>query len=105
MSSLARCGALILTVGALFSACGEDVVGRGELEKQVQAKLTESVGQQAPKAVCPDELVAEEGKTTRCHMDFPEGKRLGITVKVKSAEGGTAKFDVIADDKLIATPK
>jgi hypothetical protein len=37
-------------------------------------------------------------------MDFPERKRLGITVKVKSAEDGTAKFDIVADEKLGATP-
>ncbi len=106
MNSSLRSAALVLTLTFALGACGgEDVVDRAELEKEVQTSLTESVGQQAPEATCPDELVAKTGKSVRCHMDFPENKRLGITVKVKSAEGGNAKFDIAADEKLTETPQ
>ena len=106
MRQVIRCAVLAVSLGALVGACGgEDAVDRGELETQVQEKLTETVGQQAPEAVCPDDLKAEKGATTRCHMDFPEGKRLGITVKVSSVDGDTAKFDIAADEKLTNTPK
>ena len=100
MLAMTRSAAVVLPLAMALGACGgEDVVDRAELEREVQTELTKSVGQQAPKATCPDELVAETGETTRCHMDFPEGKRLDITVKVKSAEGGTARFDITADEK------
>ena len=106
MITITRSVALVLPLALTLGACGggDDVVDRAELEREVQTKLTQEVGQQAPKATCPDELVAETGKSTRCYMDFPEGKRLGISVKVKSAEGGTAKFDIAADEKLGETP-
>ena len=104
---MTRSAALLLPFAIALGACGgsdDDVVDRAELEQEVQVKLTESVGEQAPKATCPDELVAKAGSETRCYMDFPERKRLGITVKVKSAEEGNAKFDIVADDQLGTTP-
>ncbi len=98
---------LITTVAAAvpFAGCGEETVDAGDVETEVRSALTKEVGQQAPKAVCPDDLEAKEGASTRCHMDFPENKRLMITVKVKSVEGDTARFDIAADEKLIETPK
>ena len=93
-----------LAVLALAGCGGADVVSRAEVEKQVQTGLTEGVGQQAPPASCPDELKAEVGATTRCTMDFPEGKRLGITVKVDEVNGDRVEFDIEADQKLTDTP-
>ena len=97
--------AVVLTAAALTAGCGgADEVSRDSLEQQVQEGLTKSVGQKAPKASCPDALEAEVGATTRCTMDFPEGKRLGISVKVKSVDGDDARFDIKADEKLTETP-
>ena len=55
--------------------------------------------QQAPPAKCPKPLKAEVGATTRCTMDFPERKRLGVSVKVTTlfrlnAASSCAKFQV-----------
>ena len=90
----------------LFAAgCGgADVVSRTEVEKRTREGLTKSVGQQAPPASCPDELKAEVGATTRCTMDFPEGKRLGITVTIDEVDGDRVHFDIEADQKLTETP-
>ena len=102
---LTRRIAVPLALMVVVAGCGgEDVVDREELEKQVQTELTKSVGQQAPKAVCTEELTAEVGESTRCYMDFPENKRLGITVKVKSKDGDSVRYDILADDKLGETP-
>jgi hypothetical protein len=93
---------LALALPVVLAGCGgPGVVDRAEVEKQTQEGLTKSVGQQAPKAECPDELKAEVGATTRCTMDFENGKkRLGITVKVSSVDGDDVKFAIQADDKL-----
>jgi hypothetical protein len=89
-----------------LAACGgEDTVDKADLETEVQRSLSQSVGQEAPKAECPDDLEAKTGASTRCHMEFPENKRLNISVKVKSVDGETAKFDIAADEKLVETPK
>lgn len=96
---------LLVALGASACGAGDDVVDRAELEEQVQAQLSETVGEQAPKAVCPDELKAEVDASTRCHMDFPERKRLGITVKVKSKDGDRVRFDIAADEQLGETPQ
>ncbi len=77
-------------------------MSRSEVERQTRAGLEKSVGQKAPPAKCPKALKAEVGATTRCTMDFPEGKRLGISVKVTSVsdDGKRVRFDVEADQKL-----
>src|SRR3954451_8523573 len=101
MSWKILCAALL---AAVLAGCGTSTIKRSELEKETQRALTKSVGQQAPEAVCPDELEAKKGATTRCHMDFPEKKRLGITVTVSSVDGNNARFDIAADEKLTKTP-
>ena len=92
---------LPVLLALVASGCGgSDVVSRAEVEKQTREALTKSVGQQAPPAKCPKELKAEVGATTRCTMDFPEKKRLGITVKVTEVDGSDVKFDIQADQAL-----
>jgi hypothetical protein len=77
-------------------------VSRSEVEKQTRAGLTKSVGQQAPPAKCPEPLKAEVGAKTRCTMDFPERKRLGVSVTVTevSDDGKRVRFDFEADQAL-----
>ena len=77
-------------------------MSRAEVEKQTREGLTKSVGQQAPPAKCPKPLKAKVGETTRCTMDFPEGKRLGVSVKITSVsdDGKRVRFGIEADQKL-----
>lgn len=84
-----------------LTACGSGgTVDQAELEENVQTQLSESVGQQAPEASCPDELKAEEGAETRCTMDFGEEGTLGVSVTVTSVDGDNVKFDIQADEEL-----
>ncbi len=99
---------VLLTVMAAFglAACGGDpVVERSEVEKQTRAGLTKFAGREAPPVTCPEELEAKVGATTRCRTDFPDGNRLGITVKVTSVKDERVNFDIKADEKLTKTPK
>jgi len=81
---------------------GPDTVSRAEVEQQTRASLTKTVGQQAPPTKCPKALKAEVGATTRCTMDFPERKRLGVSVKVTkvSDDGKRVRLGVEADQAL-----
>jgi hypothetical protein len=90
-----------LALALVVVGCGEaDVVSRSEVERQTREGLTKSVGQQAPPAKCPETLKAEVGATTRCTMDFPERKRLGITVKIVEVNGDRVQFAIEADQQL-----
>jgi hypothetical protein len=89
---------------ALIGCGGPGTIDRADVEKSAQDELTKTVGQQAPEATCPEDLKAEVGATVRCHMDFPDDTRLGITVKVTSVDGDDAKFSITADDKTTKTP-
>jgi hypothetical protein len=81
---------------------GPGEVSRDEVERQTRTSLEQSVGKQAPPAKCPKPLKAKVGATTRCTMDFPESKRLGISVKITevSDDGKRVRFDVEADQAL-----
>jgi len=92
---------VIASFALLAVGCGgADVVSRSEVERQTRQGLTNSVGKQAPPAECPDELKAEVGATTRCTMDFPENKRLGITVKIAEVDGDRVELGIEADQQL-----
>ena len=105
MTRLLTSAVLIIGLTGTFAACGQETVDKGDLQTQVREALTKEVGQQAPEAECPEGLEAKVGATTRCFMDFPENKRLNITVKVKSVDGDTTRFDIAADEKLVEGPK
>jgi hypothetical protein len=94
----------LAALGLVTVGCGggPDTVSRSEVERQTREGLTKSVGQQAPRAKCPKPLKAEVGATTRCTMDFPERKRLGISVKVTEVtdEGKHVRFAIEADQAL-----
>jgi hypothetical protein len=100
-----RSALCIVTVAVVVAGCGGTAtVDRAQVEKQARTALTKSVGQQAPAAACPGDLELKVGTTMRCHMDFPENKRLGITVKVTSVDGSDGKLGFVADDALSETP-
>ena len=102
MSRMMKC---TVTLAVVFAGCGgAATVDRAKVEKQAQTALTKSVGQQAPAATCPGDLDLEVGNTMRCHMDFPEQKRLGVTVKVETVDGSDGGLSFVADDKLTTTP-
>jgi hypothetical protein len=102
MSRMTMC--IVPLAVALVGCGGAGTVDRAQVEKQAQTSLSKSVGQKAPAATCPGDLDAEVGTTMRCYMDFPEGERLGITVKVKSVDGGDSKLSFAADDKTTKKP-
>ncbi len=94
-----------LAVAVAVAGCGGPRnLDRAKIEKDAQTELSKSVGQQAPAATCPGELEQELGATKRCYMDFPHGKRLGLTVKVESVDGSDSRLSVVADDKLTRQP-
>jgi len=77
-------------------------VSRSEVERQTREGLTKSVGKQAPAATCPEPLKAEVGATTRCTMDFPDRKRLGIYVRITEVpeDGKRVQLYLEADQAL-----
>ncbi len=89
---------------ALAACGGPGHIEKDKLARQVQVELGKSVGQKAPRATCPHDLEAKVGATTRCHMDFPGGKRLAITVRVTSVKGDKAHYSIVAHKKLTKTP-
>ena len=89
---------------ALAGCGGTATVDRAQVEKEAQTELSKSVGQQAPAATCPGDLDLEVGTTMRCHMDFSEEERLGITVKVESVDGNDGRLSFVADDAVTKRP-
>ena len=94
-----------VALAVVLAGCGGTAtVDRAQVEKEARTELSKSVGQQAPAATCPGDLKLKVGTTMRCYMDFPEDKRLGITVKVTSVDGSDGRLRFLADDALTKTP-
>lgn len=84
----------------LLSACGTDTVDQGDLEDQVKASLTESVGQ-APKDIdCPDELEAEEGATTTCVLTADDDSTIDVEVEVSGVDDDRVDLDIQVADEV-----
>ena len=102
MSRMMKCS---VTLAVVLAGCGGPAtVDRAQVEKEAQTELSKSVGQQAPAATCPGDLDLEVDNTMRCHMDFSEEERLGITVKVKSVDGSDGRLSFVADDAVTKRP-
>jgi Domain of unknown function (DUF4333) len=102
MSRTMKC---TVTLAVVLAGCGGPAtVDRAQVEKEAQTELSKSVGQQAPAATCPGDLDLEVGTTMRCHMDFSEEERLGITVKVESVDGSDGRLSFVADDAVTKRP-
>ncbi len=94
-----------VTLAVAVAGCGGPrTLDRAKVEKEAQGALSKSLGKQFPAVTCPGDLKQEMGATTRCHADFPEGKRLGLTVKVKSVDGSYSGLSFATDDKLTRQP-
>ncbi|WP_447644621.1 DUF4333 domain-containing protein [Nocardioides zeae] len=84
----------------LLSACGTDTVDQNDLEDQVKASLTESVGQ-APKDIdCPDELEAEEGATTTCVLTADDDSTIDVEVEVSGVDDDRVDLDIQVADEV-----
>ncbi len=102
MSRIMVCNVMLAVV--LAGCGGTATVDRAQVEKEARTELSKSVGQQAPAATCPGDLKLEVGTTMRCHMDFSEEERLGITVKVESVDGSDGRLNFVADGAVTKRP-
>lgn len=100
--------AAVLTAGSLavlpLAGCSSaKTISKDRVAAQAQTKFDElarSKGQAGfPKVVCPSDLTAKAGQTTRCSATGPDGT-LGITVKVTGVNGSKAHLNFKGDDHL-----
>ena len=104
MRRLALCS---LAAGAALAlpACGSgtEQIHKGEIQSKTQAYfdgLARKNGQASfPKIVCPNDLEAKKGKSTRCSAKGTDGT-LGITVTVTEVRDDGVTLSFKGDSKL-----
>lgn len=92
------------TATLAFAGCSSTkTLSKDKVAAQAQAKFDEIArsGGQAkfPKIVCPGDLTAKAGQTTRCSATGKDGT-LGITVTVTSVNGSKAQLNFKGDNHL-----
>lgn len=87
---------LLFASGCSFSVGGGKVVKKDEVAKQASAGLGKEVGREPENVTCKDDLKAKVGETVRCTLS-DGGKKLGMTVTVKSVDGDNVKMDYKVD--------
>ncbi|WP_330239271.1 DUF4333 domain-containing protein [Streptomyces sp. NBC_00525] len=88
--------ALFLVSGCSFSFGGDKVVKKDEVAEQASAGLEKQVGRAPEDVTCEDDLKAEVGASVRCTLT-DGGKKLGMTVTVRSVDGDDVKMDYKVD--------
>jgi len=69
-------------------------VSRADLQKEISNRVAKA-GPAAQSVMCPEDLVGEVGKTTRCAVTMSATSSFEALVTVSSVEGSTVNFDVI----------
>ena len=69
-------------------------VSKADLQKDVSNRVAEA-GQVAQSVTCPEDLVGEVGKTTRCTVTKSATSSYEVLVTVVSVEGSNVNYDVI----------
>ncbi|MEW2123762.1 DUF4333 domain-containing protein [Streptomyces sp. NPDC007259] len=87
---------MLFAAGCSFSVGGDKVVKKDEVAKQASAGLKKEVGRAPEKVTCEDELKAKAGESVRCTLT-DGGKKLGMTVTVKSVDGDDVNMDYKVD--------
>jgi hypothetical protein len=89
---------LVLASAVLvLAACGAGTVPPDEVADDVATLLEQEVGVR-PQIVCPDELPAEVGATTRCTLTAGDDPTAyGVTVTVAAVDGDEPEYSVEVD--------
>ena len=69
-------------------------VSKADLQKDISNRVARA-GQVAQSVTCPEDLVGEVGKTTRCAVTKSATSSFGVLVTVSSVEGSNVTYDVI----------
>ncbi len=97
------CAATAMLMLLLAGCSSTKMISKDKVAAQTQAKFDEiarSKGQaKFPKIVCPRDLTAKTGQTTRCSAAGRDGT-LGITVTVTGVNGSKAQLNFQGDDHL-----
>ena len=77
-------------------------VSKADLQKDVSNRVAEA-GQVAQSVTCPEDLVGEVGKTTRCEVVLSETNAIEPIVKATKVEGTTVDYEMtpaLSQDQL-----
>ncbi|WP_405940395.1 DUF4333 domain-containing protein [Streptomyces sp. NBC_00726] len=88
---------MLFASGCSFSIGGDKVVKKDEVAKQASAGLKKEVGRAPEDVTCEDDLKAKVGESVRCTLT-DGGKKLGMTVTVRSVDGDDVNMDYKVDE-------
>ena len=87
----------LLTLG--LAACGSNDLAADSIAKAAEDALEAEAGAR-PDVSCPDDLPAKVGAEARCTLSAGDDPtKYGVTVRVTSIEGKTARFAVEVDEQ------
>lgn len=88
MSRFGRSGAVVvLVVAALFAVgCGGTVIDDTKTEEAIDQSLERSQGQKVSSVDCPSGVEIEKGDTFDCDVEFANGERKTVTLKILNSD-------------------
>ncbi len=90
--------ALVAGAALTLTSCATSTISAEEVAEAAEDALEREVGAR-PEVACPDQLVEEEGATTRCTLTAPDDPtEYGVTVTVTRTDGDT-RIGVRVDDE------
>jgi hypothetical protein len=94
MSPLARCFLVVALALAAFAAagCGGTVIDSEKTEDTLQANVEHVRHEKIGSVACPSGQEVDPGATFVCTVNFSDGKKAAVTLKIRDKE---ADVDVV----------
>jgi Domain of unknown function (DUF4333) len=87
---------LAVSAAGVLAGCSSSLltVSRGDVVKQINAKMTDANGNKPESVDCPGDLDAKVGAQLNCTMQVRK-KVYGVNVTVTSVRGNDVRFDMV----------
>jgi hypothetical protein len=94
MSSPARCFLVVALAAIAFAAagCGATVIDSEKTEDTLQANVEQARHEKINSVDCPSDQEVDPGTTFGCTVNFSDGKKATITLKIRNKD---ADVDVV----------
>jgi hypothetical protein len=94
MTTLARCCLVVALAAVAFAVvgCGDTIIDTSKTEDTLQANVEKARHEKINSVECPSDQGVDPGTTFDCAVNFTDGKKATITLKIRNKD---ADVDVV----------
>lgn len=84
----------VVAIAFVVAGCGDTVLDSTKTEEQLQASLSESLGEKVTSVDCPSNIEVEKGKTFNCSVKMQKGEDQIVTLEIRNSDADVSVTDI-----------